>query len=252
MLNHGKNFRWDPGLSLGGSIIFWPCACWILKEILGKILVCHLGGSIIFWPCACWILISPRIFFKDSTCTWSKDDWPPNDRPGSHLEFFFKIQHAHGQKMIDPPIDDRPGSHLEFFFDDSTCTWSKDDWPSPPFPRRQTRMSPRIFFSRFNMHMVKRWLTPHDRPGSHLEFFLKIQHAHGQKMIDPPTDDRPGSHLELFFWRLNIHIVKRWLTLPSLPQKTDQNLTYNFFFKIQHAHGQKMIEPHWMKDQDLT
>ena len=35
--------------------------------------------------------------------------------------------------------------------------------------------------------MVKRWLTPqYDRPGSHLEFFLKIQHVHGQKMIDPP------------------------------------------------------------------
>ena len=27
----------------------------------------------------------------------------------------------------------------------------------------------------------------YDRPGSHLEFFLKILHAHGQKMIDPPS-----------------------------------------------------------------
>ena len=26
-------------------------------------------------------------------------------------------------------------------------------------------------------------------------FFLKIQHAHGQRMIDPTYDDRPGSHL---------------------------------------------------------
>ena len=34
--------------------------------------------------------------------------------------------------------------------------------------------------------MVKRWLIPlDDRPGSHLEFFLKIQHVYGQKMIDP-------------------------------------------------------------------
>ena len=35
--------------------------------------------------------------------------------------------------------------------------------------------------------MVKRWLTPQqdDRPGSQLELFLKIQHVHGQKMIDP-------------------------------------------------------------------
>ena len=34
--------------------------------------------------------------------------------------------------------------------------------------------------------MDKRWLTYHgfDRPGSHLEYFLKIQHVHGQKMID--------------------------------------------------------------------
>ena len=36
--------------------------------------------------------------------------------------------------------------------------------------------------------MVKRSLTPqYDRPGSHLEFFLKIQHVHGQKMIVPPA-----------------------------------------------------------------
>ena len=36
--------------------------------------------------------------------------------------------------------------------------------------------------------MVKRWLTPqYDRPGSHLEFFLKMQHVHGPKMIDPPS-----------------------------------------------------------------
>ena len=56
-------------------------------------------------------------------------------------------------------------------------------------------------------------MTPQDdRPGSHLEFFFKIQHTHGQKMIDPPRYDRPGSHLE-------------------------------FSLKIQHAHGQKMIDP---------
>ena len=44
--------------------------------------------------------------------------------------FFLKIQHVHGQKMIDAPTYDRPGSCLEFFFKDSTCTWSKDDWSS--------------------------------------------------------------------------------------------------------------------------
>ena len=38
--------------------------------------------------------------------------------------------------------------------------------------------------------MDKRWLTPpNDRAGSHLELFLKIQHAHGQNMIDPPPSN---------------------------------------------------------------
>ena len=47
--------------------------------------------------------------------------------------------------------------------------------------------------------MVKRWLPPqYDRLGSHLEFFLKIQHVHGQKLIDPQYD-RPRSHQEFFF-----------------------------------------------------
>ena len=41
---------------------------------------------------------------------------------------FLKIQHVHGQKMIDPQYD-RPASHQEFFFKVSTCAWSKDDWP---------------------------------------------------------------------------------------------------------------------------
>ena len=69
--------------------------------------------------------------------------------------------------------------------------------------------------------MVKRWLTPqYDRPGSHLEFFLKIQHVYGQKMIDP------------LVWQTRIS--------PGI------------FLKIQHAHGQKMIDPPRMTDQDLT
>ena len=55
---------------------------------------------------------------------------------------------------------------------------------------------------------------PYDRPGSCLEFFLKIQHAQGQKMIDPHP-----------------------------PGMTDQDLSYSFFLKIQHMHGQKMIDP---------
>ena len=61
---------------------------------------------------------------------------------------------------------------------------------------------------------------PDNRPGSHIEFFFKIQHAHGQKMIDPPR------------WQIRIS--------PGI------------FFKIQHAHGQKMIDPPGITDQDLT
>ena len=56
----------------------------------------------------------------------------------------------------------------------------------------------------------KNWPPQNDRPGSHLEFFLKIQQVYGQKMIDP-QNDKPGSHLGIFL-------------------------------KIQHAHGQKMIQ----------
>ena len=51
------------------------------------------------------------------------------DRPGSHLDFFLKIHHVHGQKMIYPP---RIMTHQDLtknFFKDSTCAWSKDDWP---------------------------------------------------------------------------------------------------------------------------
>ena len=55
------------------------------------------------------------------------------------------------QECLTPP--------LEFFFSDSTRTWSKDD------------QSPLLC----------------DRTGSYLEFFLKIQHVHGQMMTDPPA-----------------------------------------------------------------
>ena len=35
---------------------------------------------------------------------------------------------------------------------------------------------------------VPRMIDPqYDRPGSHLEFFLKIQQVHDQEMTDPPV-----------------------------------------------------------------
>ena len=46
----------------------------------------------------------------------------------------------------------------------------------------------------------------YDQLGSHIEFFLNIQHVHGQKMIDPPLRfDRPGSHLEFFLKIQHVH-----------------------------------------------
>ena len=50
-----------------------------------------------------------------------------------------------------------------------------------------------------HVHGQKMIDPQYDRPGSHLEFFLKIHHVHGQKMIDPPMYDRLGSRLEFFF-----------------------------------------------------
>ena len=79
-------------------------------------------------------------FFKDSP---QDDDMK---KPGSHQEFFLKIQHVYGQKMIDAPQNDRPGSHhLEFFLTDqdlNMCMVKR--WLTPSV--WQTRISPRIFF----------------------------------------------------------------------------------------------------------
>ena len=51
--------------------------------------------------------------------------------------------------------------------------------------------------------------------------FLKIQHVHGQKMID-------------------------------FPLGLQTRISPTMFLKIQHVHGQKMIDPPGMTDQDLT
>ena len=89
---------------------------------------------------------------------------PQNDKPGSSLRIFLKIQHVYGQKMIDPLVWQTRISPGRFFKPGSPgiflnkCTWSKDDWP-----------------------------PQNDRPGSHLELFLKIQHVYGQRMIDPAS-----------------------------------------------------------------
>ena len=77
-------------------------------------------------------------------------------------------------------------------------------------PRWLTNQDLTRNFLKIQVPMIKRWLTPqNDRPGSHLEFFLKIQHVYGQRMIDP------------LVWQSRIS--------PGI------------FLKSQHAHGQKMI-----------
>ena len=107
-------FGWQTG---GGSIIFWPCACSnFKKKIIGKILVCHtFGGWIIFWPCTCWIFKKnsrwdPGLsYLGGSIIFWPCACWIFKKILDEILVFhmgilnFLKIQHAYGQKMIDPP-----------------------------------------------------------------------------------------------------------------------------------------------------
>ena len=56
-------------------------------------------------------------------------DWPPPEwQTRISPRIFLKIQHVYGQKMIDPP-EWQTRISLRIFFKDSTCVWSKDDWP---------------------------------------------------------------------------------------------------------------------------
>ena len=112
-------------------------------------LVCHLGGG--------------QSSFDHVHVESLKDDWPPGERPGVSPRICLWDSFSActcGQKIIDSPAPSMTDQDLTYNF----------------------------LKLRFNMHMVTRWLTPqYDRPGSHLEFFYKIQHGHGQKMIDPPV-----------------------------------------------------------------
>ena len=57
------------------------------------------------------------------------------------------------------PQYDRPGSHLEFFFKDATCPWSKDDGPPQVW---QARISSRIQHVHAQMMMDPPLLTDQD------------------------------------------------------------------------------------------
>ena len=88
------------------------------------------------------------------------------------------------------------------------------------------------------------WSHPHNQkmmtpswPGSHLEFFLKIQHVYGQKMIDPPSMTNQDLHLEFFLKIQHVYGVYghqefhvKMIDWP--PSMTNQDL--------QHVYGQKM------------
>ena len=125
--------------------------------------------------------ISFRISFKDSTCAWSKDDWPPTryDRPGSHLEFFLRIQHPWSKDDWPPQLWQTKISP-RIFFKDSPCAWSKDDWTHSP-QVWQTRISPTILKFRSSQHMVKDdwpwWRLLHKRPFTCEGNYLLYKHS---------------------------------------------------------------------------
>ena len=95
--------------------------------------------------------------------------------------------------------------------------------------------------------MVKRWPTPQvDRPGSHLEFFLKMQHVNGQKMTAPQYD-RPGSHLEFFLKMQHVHGLK--MTNPPVWQA---RISPRIFFRDATCAWSKDDQPPRLTGQDLT
>ena len=91
--------------------------------------------------------------------------WQTRISPRILLKLRFNM-HMVKRWLIHPfPQYDWPGSQLEFGSSDLACTWSKR-WLIPPV--WQTRISPRILKLRFNMHRVKRWLTPPRHPNLQL------------------------------------------------------------------------------------
>ena len=74
-----------------------------------------------------------------------------------------------------------------------------------------------------------------------LEFFLKIQHVYGQKMIDPSSMTNQDLHLE-FFLKI-LHMYGQKMIDPPVRQT---RISPGMFLNSQHAHGQKMIDcPEW-------
>ena len=122
------------------------------KKILGEILVCHTWGSIIFWPCPCWIY---KNNLGEILVCHTGGSGVNNLLTTCMLNLNFKT-------ILGEILACHVGSII---------FWPCTGWIWIPPPIWQTKISPRIF-CRFNMCMVKRWLTAlEDRPGSHLEFF---------------------------------------------------------------------------------
>ena len=107
-------------------------------------------------------------FLKDSTCAWSKDDWTPTVwQTRISPRIFLKIQHVHGEKLNDPPgMTDQDLTLI--FLKDSTCAWSKDDWPT----RYDWPGSDFDFLKDSTCAWSKDdWPTRYDWPGSDFDFF---------------------------------------------------------------------------------
>ena len=69
---------------LGGQSSFDHAHVESLQKILGEILVCHTGGSIIFWPCTCWI------FKKNSRWDPGLSYWGVNHLLTMHMLNLYK------------------------------------------------------------------------------------------------------------------------------------------------------------------
>ena len=159
-----------------------------------------------------------------------------------------KIQ-VHMVKIWLNPQYDRPGSHQEFFLE-STCTWSKDDWSPLVW---QTRISPRIFFkdstfvwsidnwppSMINQDLYlgiffkdltyvwskDNWLPCMTNQDLTRNFF-KDSTCVWSKDDWPPIMTNQDITLKIFY-RVNMHMVKRWF----IPPEWQTRMSPRIFFR---------------------
>ena len=116
------------------------------------------------------------------------------------------------KRWLTPHHYDWPRSQVEFASSDLACTWSKDDWSPQVW---QTRISPRILKLRFNMHMVKRWLTP---PGMTDQIMDLASNWPWRTLLHERPFTREGNYLVwVKYWKQNI---SNW----------EANISLSFFY----------------------